>query len=353
VRFPKSFSVIILIAAAAAAGAQSIPKTVSMVNGEAITDEDLGRSSSGRIRMLTDSREPSQSDESFERAKLAIRWDALNNLIERRLTRAEAARLMISEDDLREAEIESHVAFPSRENLEAFIEANRVRMPLIQGLSQREIMSQVGAFMMLQADKVAHAVYLEKLSKQYGVRTFLEPLRADIATTGHPARGAESPAITIVAFSDFDCPECAVVAKSLDELRKSGVAIRFVYRHFPQVQFHRNAQIAAEAAICAHRQQRFWDFHDKLFTDSKNLTRPALRELASSLQLDSAAFERCMESDAALRDVNKDIDDGYAAGVLIAPTVFVNGRMLLGQRTAAEIQELINDEIERTRKPGN
>jgi hypothetical protein len=60
-----------------------------------------------------------------------------------------------------------------------------------------------------------------------------------------------------------------------------------------------------------------------------------------------------MDSDTALRDVNKDIDDGYAAGVLIAPTVFVNGRMLLGQRTAAEIQELINDEIERTRKPGN
>jgi protein-disulfide isomerase len=324
-----------------------------MVNGEAITDEDLGRSSSGRIRMLTESREPSQSDESLERAKLAIRWEALNNLIERRLTRAEAARRMVSEDDLLDAEIESHVAFPSREMLEAFIEANRVRMPLIQGLSQREVMSQVGAFMMLQADRVAHAAYLEKLSKQYGVRTFLEPLRADIAIAGHPARGAESPAITIVAFSDFDCPDCAVVAKSLDELRKSGAPIRFVYRHFPQVQFHRNAQIAAEAAICAHRQQRFWDFHDRVFADSKNLTKAALRELAASLELDTAAFDRCMDSGAALRDVNKDIDDGYAARVLIAPTVFVNGRMIFGKRKAAEIQELINDELERSRKAGN
>src|SRR5262245_5389342 len=142
--FPKSLSVIVLIAAAAVAGAQSVPATVGVVNGEVITDQDLGRSASGRIRMLTESREPSQSDESFERAKLAIRWEALNNLIERRLTRAEAARRMISEDDLLEAEIESRVAFPSGEMLEAFIEANRVRMPLIQGLSQREIMSQVG-----------------------------------------------------------------------------------------------------------------------------------------------------------------------------------------------------------------
>ena len=205
-----------------------------------------------------------------------------------------------------------------------------------QGLSQRETMSQVGAFMMIQADRVAHAVYLEKLSKQYGVSTFLEPLRADIATAGHPARGVDSPAITIVAFSDFDCEDCAVVAKSLQELRKSGTPIRFVYRHFPQVQFHRNAQVAAEAAICAHRQQRFWDFHDTLFTDSKDLTRPALRELAASLRLDTAEF-----------------DDGYAAGVLIAPTVFVNGRMILGKRTAAEIQELVNDELKRSRKAGN
>src|SRR5262245_52592362 len=173
VRFPQILWMMVLFAAAAVAGRQSLPNTVGVVNGEVITAEDLGRSSSGRIRMLTESREPSQSDESFERAKLAIRWDALNNLIERRLTRAEAARRMISEDDLLDAEIESHVAFPSREMLEAFIEANRVRMPLIQGLSQREIMSQVGAFMMLQADRVAHAVYREKLPKRYGVRTFV------------------------------------------------------------------------------------------------------------------------------------------------------------------------------------
>jgi protein-disulfide isomerase len=345
--------VIILIAVAAVAGAQSVPDTVGVVNGEVITAEDLGRSSSGRIRMLTESREPSQSDQSFERAKLAIRWEGLNNLIERRLTRAEAARRMISEDDLLDAEIESRVAFPSREMVEAFIEANRVRMPLIQGLSQREVMSQVGAFMLLQADRVAHAFYREKLSKQYGVRTFLEPLRADIATAGHPARGAQSPAITVVAFSDFDCADCAVVAKSLEELRKSGVPIQFVYRHFPQVQFHPRAQIAAEAATCAHRQQRFWDFHDTLFADSKDLTAAALRDLAASLNLDTAAFERCMDSGAGLRDVNKDIDDGIAAGVLIAPTVFVNGRMIFGKRTAGEIHELITDELERSRKAGN
>ena len=84
--------VLFLLVLAAPLHAQTGAKPVALVNGEAITDEDLGRAANGRIRMLTQSREPSQSDESFEREKLAIRWDALNYLIERRLTRAEAAR---------------------------------------------------------------------------------------------------------------------------------------------------------------------------------------------------------------------------------------------------------------------
>src|SRR4051812_14844251 len=145
--------------------AQSVVKTVAVVNGETITEDDLTRAASGRIRQLTEMREPSQSDVSFERARQSIRWEMLNHLIELRLTRAEAARQMISEYDLIDREIERAIEMPTRESVEAFTEANRVRMPLISGLSPAEVFSQVRAFLTIQANRVFRAVYFEKLSK--------------------------------------------------------------------------------------------------------------------------------------------------------------------------------------------
>src|SRR5262245_41464474 len=111
------------------AAAQSISKSMAVINGEAITEDDLGRVVDGRIRQLTQSRPPGQSDASFEHEKLTLRWEALQYLIERRLARIEAARLMISEEQLIQNEVENKVPVPTVELARAFLEANKVRMP--------------------------------------------------------------------------------------------------------------------------------------------------------------------------------------------------------------------------------
>src|SRR6185295_1102180 len=100
--------------------AQSISKSMAVVNGETITEDDLARVADGRIRQLAQSRPAGQSDANFEREKLTIRWDALHYLIERRLARAEAARQMISEDELIQNEVESKVPVPTIELAQAF-----------------------------------------------------------------------------------------------------------------------------------------------------------------------------------------------------------------------------------------
>jgi len=337
-----------MLALATVVAAQSISRNLAIVNGETITEEDVGRVANGRVRQLTETREPSQSDVSFEREKLAIRWDALNYLIERKLTRAEAARQMISEDDLIENEIDRNAPLPTREVVMAFIEANRVRMPLIERLSPAEAFSQVRGYLNLQTSRAVRAAYFDKLSKQYDVKTYMEPLRTEVVTAGHPARGTADAQATIVEFSDFDCPQCGALTETLQTIQKvNSEKLRLVYRQFPLAHLHAHAQKAAEASLCAHDQNRFWEFHDALFANQKELDTDALKKRATSLGLDTASFNSCIDSGTRIRAVDKEIDEGYSAGVITAPTLFINGRMFVGNRPAAELQAILDDEFKR------
>jgi protein-disulfide isomerase len=347
-RIPQFLVVTFTLGSLSLIVAQSVPQTVAIVNGQAITEEDLGRAANGRIRLLMQSPEASESQASLERAKLEIRWEALNYLIERRLSRAEAERRMVSEDELIESEIDNRIEPPAKETVEAFTEANRDRMPMIKGLPPWEVRSQVGAFLTVQADRVMRAVYFEKLSKQYGVRTFLEPLRAEVSTAGHAVRGSQNSPVTIVVFSNFECSDCVSVAGALEDVRKNNSeSVRIVYRHFPEAHLYSQAELAAEAASCAFKQQRFWEFHDQLFANSKELGGVHLRQRAAALGLDTNAFNDCLDSGTASRDVGKDIDEAYTLRVMVAPTLFVNGRRLMGRRSVAEIQQLVDEELRR------
>jgi protein-disulfide isomerase len=328
--------------------AQSTSKTLAVVNGESITEQDVARVADGRLRQLAESREDSQSDAAFERAKLAIRWDVLNYLIERKLIRAEASRRMISEDDLVDSEIENATPEPTREAAEAFLTANTVRMPLIKRLSHAEAISQIRGYLSVQYANAIRATYVDKLSKQYGVETFLEPLRLEISTAGFPSRGAAAAAVTIVEFADFACPDCAVLDQSLQQLQKTNAEkLRVVYRQFPLAHLNAHAQKAAEASLCANDQQQFWEFHDAMFGNQTDLKDDDLKQRAANLKLDTTAFNDCLDSGRHVADIDKEIDEGYSVGVTMAPTIFINGRRFFGNRSLLDIQQIIDEELKR------
>ena len=328
------------------AAAQSAPKVLAIVNGEKITEQDIARVADGRLRQLVESREPSQSDASFERDKLSIRWDVLNYLIERKLIQAEATRRMMSEDDLIDSEIEAAVPEPTREAAEAFLVANSVRMPLIKRLSHAEAISQIRGYLSSQSANAIRATFVNELSHQYGVKTFLEPLRLDVTTNGFPTRGAPSAPVTIVEFTDFSCSDCASMAQSLQVLQKTnGDNLRIVYRQFPLAHINAEAQKAAEASLCANDQQRSWDFHDFLFDNQNDLKQDGLKKRAAELKLDTAAFESCLDSGQHVGDIDKELDEGYSLGVTMVPTIFINGRRFFGKRSPADLQPIIEEEL--------
>jgi len=151
----------------------------------------------------------------------------------------------------------------------------------------------------------------------------------EIPVDGAPRMGAEEPSISIVVFSDFECPFCAKTAERLDEIARSYPdEIEVVFKHYP-IETHTTAEQAARAAFAAHQQGRFWQMHDTLFSaQGSELTRERLDLMATGLGLDMERFEEDLGSPAATAAIEADRRLGGELGVSGTPTIFINGRRL-------------------------
>jgi protein-disulfide isomerase len=170
--------------------------------------------------------------------------------------------------------------------------------------------------------------------------------RIDVGNS--PTIGKPDAAVTIVEFSDFQCPYCARTAPVLREvLERYRDDVRLVYKHFP-LSFHPQARPAARAALAAHDQRAFWEMHDLLFEHSERLGEARFEDLARRAGLDVERFTSDYDSRAA--DYDRRIDEDYAQGLTVnvrgTPTVFVNGRRVR-VRTVDGISAIIDEELER------
>ena len=124
-----------------------------------------------------------------------------------------------------------------------------------------------------------------------------------------------------------------------------GDKIRLVFRDFP-LPFHDNAHIASEAAQCAHEQGKFWDYHDKLFENQRALEPDNLKQYAADLELDTTAFNTCLDSREFKADVEQDHQDGQQYGVSGTPAFFINGRFISGAQPFEAFARIIDEELE-------
>jgi protein-disulfide isomerase len=330
--------------AAIVAAAQSQPKAAAMVNGETITEEQVTKAAAADLQKL-DANRP-QSADDYAREKLKIMHKALDGIVEDKLFAAEAAKQKISKEQYIHNEIESNVETPSDDEVAAFYEANKARIPL----NREQALPQLRQYLIDQSRKQYHDPLVRRLRKEYGVKGYLDPIRTEVATAGYPSRGPAAAPVTIVEFSDFECPFCGGLFPTLKAVEKNyGDNIRIVYRQFPLTTIHPHAQKAAEASLCANEQQRFWEFHDSMFGNQQDLTIDALKRRAVELKLDTASFNACLDSGKQADAVRKDIEEGSRAGVTGTPAMFINGRMLSGNQPYADIREIIEDELQRSR----
>ena len=276
-----------------------------------------------------------------------VREQALDGMIDEELLNREAKSKGLTSEKLIETEINSKVADATPAEIDAYYEQNKARL----GTQTKEQASpQIGAMLKAQKMAVQHADYVKGLRQKYGVKVMLEPPRVQVSLDDDPSKGPASAPVTIVEFSDFQCPFCGRAEASVDDvLKKYGDKVRLVYRDYP-LSFHPNAENAAMASECAHEQGKYWEMHNAMFGNQAKLAVNDLVDTAGSIGMDKDKFKACLDTGKYRAEVQHDFQDGQKYGVTGTPTFFINGIMLVGAQPTEKFSEIIDRELMRAGK---
>lgn len=215
-----------------------------------------------------------------------------------------------------------------------------------------EVRERIRQFILMEKKKEMVDIWLAKKTADNPIEVYFErPQRPvfDVNPGDSPYKGRSDAAITIVEFSDFQCPFCSQGAEVMREVKnKYGDKIRIVFKNFP-LPFHQHAKEAAQAALCARDQDdsKFWDMHKAMFANQSNLNRDGLIKKANSIGLKSDEFTECLNSQKFLSAVERDIQEGARVGVQSTPTYYVNGMLVSGAQPLQSFSEIIEEILNR------
>ena len=232
--------------------------------------------------------------------------------------------------------------------IKQFYEANKERA---QGRPFDELRKPIEDFLAAQRRQQIRAQLVgELMTKSGGVRVLLDPPRQPIEVVAtDPVKGPASAPITIVEYSDFQCPFCARVNPTLARVAQTyGDKVKIVFRDFP-LPNHPEAPKAAEAGHCAADQGKFWELHDRMFANQQALQVPMIKQYASAVGVDMPAFNECLDSGKHSDRVADNVRSGEALGVSSTPTLYVNGRPVVGAQPFDYFKSVIDEELARIR----
>jgi protein-disulfide isomerase len=325
--------------------AQSPSKAVAVVNGESITEADVQKAAAPELEKLDQKQK--QFMATLERDRKGAVEDALEEIVNRKLLDAEAKKRSISVDDLLRQEVQEKVTPPSEETVRKFYDDNKA---VING-TFIETALEIRNYLVQRGRESAFSTLMFKLRKDYGYKSMVEPERAKVEVAGHPSKGPAAAPVTIVEFSDFECPYCSGLFPTLRRIEEAYPdKIRIVYRQFPLNNIHPHAQKAAEASLCANEQNKFWQLHDAMFADQKKLTLEDLKAKAAALSMNATTFSACLDSGKHAAAVRDSLEEGNRLGVDGTPALFINGRYLGGNQPYDAIAKIIEDELLRSGK---
>ncbi len=305
---------------AAGAGGSEV---LARVNGVEITAAAVEESIAGQLLKL-------------ERDRHGMIAQAVEGRVRDALLGAEAEKRGMSQEELIEAEVGTKLAEIPAAQVDAFYEARKQQIRAPKSQVEEQIRRLLG-----------FESYIEALKSGAEIEILTEPFRVEIAAVG-PSKGPGDAPVTIVEFSDFECPYCGRVNPSIVKIRDTyGDKVQIVFRQFP-LDMHRNARKAGEAALCADEQGEFWTMHDAMFGDQKNLAVDGLKSIAARIaSVDAQAFNDCLDSGKHAATVERDLQDGARAGVSSTPAFFINGRYVAGAQPFETFAQVIDDELER------
>jgi protein-disulfide isomerase len=177
-----------------------------------------------------------------------------------------------------------------------------------------------------------------------GPRPLLED-PVSISTTGDPVRGPAHAKVTIVEFSDFQCPYCAAAAVKVNALlAQYPNDVKLVFKQFP-LDMHAQARLAAQASLAAAAQNKFWELHDKMFANFRRLSRDNILAYAKDAGLDMTKFTTDLENAQYKTVINREVQEGVNVGVSGTPSFFINGKKYNGDMDPKALKPVIDKEL--------
>ena len=327
--FQSSRGILLILLLGAPVLGQTPETVLARVNDKEITQKQVDDSIAAQIYPL-------------QQQLYAIRKAALENLVTRKILESEAAGRGVSVEELRRQLTQGEINVTAGQVEEAY----KQNASYFASMSPDEARERLRLDLENQTRMKNYRAGLEALRKKWPVSIDFSPpvFVSELDDGVSPVKGSANPRVTIVEFSDFECPFCNQVQSTLKQIVESyGRDVRLVFKHMP-LEGHRNAFPAARAAYCAAEQDRFWQFHDALFS-AQDLSPPALERIASELGLAPAKFQTCLNSEQSRAAIVKDLEAARLYRIDSTPSFIVNGKLIKGAVSFADFQKIIEQEL--------
>jgi len=309
--------------------AQSSETVVATVNNRKITQQEVDNTVLSQLLPL-------------EQQIYALRKAALENYILRILLEDEAKRRGITVEELKKQLTAGKIEISTSQIEQAYLE----NASAFAQMSPDEAKERIRLDMETQARMRNYRAAVSKLRENARVEIQLKkPVLSSAALNDNaPSIGDKNAKVTIIEFSDFQCPFCKEVHPVIKQvLQNYGNDVKFVFKHLP-LSIHRQAFSAAQAAFCAGEQEKFWQYHDALFS-SEDLSAGTLDNIAARLNLDTLKFKSCIKSDNSRNAVLRDLQEAKKLGIDGTPAFIINGKLFRGVLSFEDFKNIIGDEL--------
>jgi protein-disulfide isomerase len=286
-------------------------------------------------------------DQEHQQQVYQTRRGALEGMIRQRLLEGKAKAAGLSVDEFLQKEIVAKVGEPTEEEMRALYERAKSGPNATNIPPYDQLKPDIARFVQQQKAQGALTAYFDTLMKEANVEILLPeyaPPKVEVAADG-PSKGPANAPVTIVEFSDFECPFCVRAEETVKQVMDAYPnQVRLVYRDYP-LPNHAQAPKAAEAAHCAGDQGKYWDMHSRLFAAGGKLEVGSLKSYAKELGLDTAKFDTCLDSGEKASVVEGHKKAGEEAGVSGTPAFFVNGQLISGAQPLEAFKKVIDREL--------
>jgi len=307
---------------------------VAKINGEEITEEQLIAEAQLELMQL-------------KKQEYDLKMNLLNKLVIDRVLGAEAKKsgIATAEEYIKNKITKGDIKISDAE-YNKFVKDKNIPESNITP----EIKEKIFNYMKDQKKEDMVQTAVAKLTKSSPVEVYFKKPKANIQVEAgnSPFMGGENAKVTIVEFSDFQCPFCSRAAKTVSDIKKKfGNKVKVVFKHFP-LPMHQQAGPASEASMCVFEQSKdkFWKFHDMAFEKQSSLDNDSLLKFAKAVGADEKKFKECFDGKKFADAVKADLEYGEKLGVRSTPTFFVNGQILSGALPIDQFSEVIDEELE-------